>query len=88
MTREEISKSLKPLEWLVWDEYVFRSANPVKGYEATVTVIHDGRMLVRIHKHGEAWSEVLTTVSTMHEAKTIVREWRIDQFCHHFKMND
>lgn len=88
MTREEIAKSLKPLEWLVWDEYEFRSANPVKGYEATVTVIHDGRMLVRIHRHGEAWSEVLTTFNTLKEAKDFVREWQIDRFFSHFKMND
>ena len=45
-------------------------------------------MLVRINRHGEIIAEVLTTFSTLKEAKDFVREWQIDRFFSHFKKND
>lgn len=88
MTREEISKSLKSLEWRVWDDYGCRFANPTKAHEAMIMAIYDGRMLVRINRYGEIIAEVLTTFNTLQEAKDFVREWQIDYFCSRFKTND
>ncbi len=88
MTREEIAKSLKPLEWRVWDDYGCRFAQPTKAYEAMIMAIPDGRMLVRINRYGEVIAEVLTAFNTLQEAKDFVREWQIDSFLSHFKMND
>lgn len=88
MTREEIAKSLKPLEWYVWDEYGCRISNPTKGHEAMIMAIHDGRMFVRINRYGELRAEALTTFDTLQEAKDFVREWQIDYFFSRFKTND
>lgn len=88
MTREEIAKSLKPLEWRVWDDYGCRFAQPTKAHEAMIMAIPDGRMLVRINRYGEIIAEVLTTFNTLQEAKDFVREWQIDRFCSYFKVND
>lgn len=88
MTREEIAKSLKPLEWRVWDDYGCRFAQPTKAHEAMIMAIPDGRMLVRINRYGEIIAEVLTTFNTLQEAKDFVREWQISRFCSYLQMND
>lgn len=53
-----------------------------------IMAIPDGRMLVRINRYGEIIAEVLTAFNTLQEAKDFVREWQIDRFFSHFKMND
>lgn len=88
MTREEIAKSLKPLEWRVWDDYGCRFAQPTKTHEAMIMAIPDGRMLVRINRYGEIIAEVLTTFNTLQEAKDFVREWQISRFCSYLQMKD
>lgn len=88
MTRNDIAKSLKPIEWRVWDDYGCRFAQPTKAHEAMIMAIPDGRMLVRINRYGEIIAEVLTTFNTLQEAKDFVREWQISRFCSYLQMND
>lgn len=88
MTREEISKSLKPLEWDIWDGGKYRFANIAEAYEAMVMTKDDGNFLVKINKRGVIGSYMCTTVTTIQEADAIVREWQIDHICSYFQMND
>ena len=86
MTREEIAKSLKTIQWRVWDDYGCRFAQPTKAHEAMIMAMHDGRMLVRINRYGEVIAEVLTTFNTLQEAKDFVREWQISEMCNYFEI--
>ena len=88
MTREEISKSLKPLEWDIWEGDKYRFAQPTEAHEAMIMTWDDGRLLVKINRHGRMDSEASTEVDTMQEAMDFVREWQIERFCSYFQMND
>lgn len=88
MTREEIAKSLKPIEWYVWDDCGCQFSNPTKSHEAMIMAMHNGRMLVRINKYIGVGAEVLTTFNTLQEAMDFVREWLVDHFCSYFQIND
>lgn len=88
MTREEIAKSLKPLEWDIWEGNKYRFAQPTEAHEAMIMTKGDGLLLVRINKHGRMTSEACTVVDAMQEAMDFVREWQISRFCSYFQMND
>lgn len=88
MTREEIAKSLKPLEWDIWEGNKYRFAQPTEAHEAMIMTMDDGGLLVRISNHGCMTSEASTEVDTMQEAMDFVREWQVDRFCSYFKTND
>ena len=88
MTREEISKSLKPLAWDIWEGGKYRFAHPTEAHEAMIMTWDDGRLLVKINRCGRMDSEASTEVDTMQEAMDFVREWQISRFCSYFQMND
>ena len=88
MTREEIAKSLKPLEWDIWDGNKYRFAQPTEAHEAMIMTKDDGRLLVSVNKHGRMTSVAEAVVNTMQEAMDFVREWQISRYCSYFKMND
>ena len=88
MTREEIANSLKPLEWDVWAGNKCRFANPTEAHEAMIMTKDDGRLLVKIHRHGCIASVAETVACTMQEAIDFVREWQISRFCSYFQIND
>lgn len=88
MTREEIAKSLKPLEWDIWEGNKYRFAQPTEAHEAMIMTKDDGRLLVSVNKHGRMESEAGTEAYTMQEAMDFVREWQINRFCSYFKIND
>lgn len=56
MTREEIAKSLKPLEWDIWEGNKYRFAQPTEAHEAMIMTKDDGNFLVKISKQG-AWKQ-------------------------------
>ncbi len=86
MTREEIAKSLKPLEWDIWEGNKYRFANPTEAHEAMIMTKDDGCLLVKINRYGRMTSEADTEVDTMQEAMDFVREWQVDRFCSYFQM--
>lgn len=88
MTREEIAKSLKPLEWDIWEGNKYRFAQPTEAHEAMIMTKDDGRLLVTINRHGRMPSEAGTVVDAMQEAMDFVREWQISRFCSYFQIND
>ena len=88
MTREEIAKSLKPLEWDIWEGNKQRFANPTEAHEAMIMTRIDGHLLVKINKDGCMIPDVYKAVDTMQEAMDLVREWQVDRFCSYFKVND
>lgn len=88
MTREQIAKSLKPLEWDIWDDNKYRFANPTEAHEAMVMANDDGSFIVKINKFGCIISDASTTVGTMQEAIDFVREWQVSRFCSYFKINN
>lgn len=88
MTREEIAKSLKPLEWDIWEGNKYRFAQPTEAHEAMIMTKDDGRLFVSVNKHGRMGSEAVTEAYTMQEAMDFVREWQVDRFCSYFKIND
>lgn len=88
MTREEIAKSLKPLEWDIWEGNKYRFAQPTEAHEAMIMTRDDGYLLVTINRHGRMPSEAGKVVGTMQEAMDFVREWQIERFCTYFQMND
>lgn len=88
MTREEIANSLKPLEWDIWEGNKYRFAQPTEAHEAMIMTKDDGRLLVKINRHGRITPEVYKAVNTMQEAEDIVRDWQVDRFCSYFQMND
>lgn len=88
MTREEIAKSLKPLEWDVWDGNKYRFAQPTEAHEAMIMTKDDGCLLVNISKRGCIDPVALTTMDTMQEAMDFVREWQIRRYCSYFQMNE
>ena len=53
-----------------------------------IMTMDDGRLLVKINRHGRMDSEASTEVDTMQEAMDFVREWQIERFCSYFQMND
>lgn len=77
MTREEIAKSLKPLEWDVWEGERYRYANINDTYEAMILEKRDGRFLLKINKIGRINSCMLTTFDTIAEAQEGVQQWQI-----------
>ena len=86
MTREEIAKSLKPLEWKILGGSEFRFAQPTEAHEAMIMIKSDGRLLVKINKHGRMTAEAETEAYTMQEAMDFVREWQVSRFCSYFQM--
>ena len=88
MTREEIAKSLKPLEWDIWGGSEYRFAQPTEAHEAMIMTKRDGRLLVKINKRGRMESEAGTEAYSMQEAIDFVRDWQVDRFCSYFQMND
>lgn len=88
MTREEIANSLKPLEWDIWEGDKYRFAQPTEAHEAMIMTKDDGRLLVRISKHGRMTSAAETVANTMQGAMDFVREWQVDRFCSYFQIND
>lgn len=88
MTREEIAKGLKPLEWDVWDGNKYRFAQPTEAHEAMIMTKDDGCLFVSVNRYGRMNAEASTTVGTMQEAMDFVREWQISRFCSYFQMND
>lgn len=88
MTREDIAKSLKPLEWDIWEGNKYRFAQPTEAHEAMIMTKDDGNFLVKISKHGRMETLAGTVADTMPEAMDFVREWQIERFCSYFKMND
>lgn len=88
MTREEIAKSLKPLEWDIWEGGIYRFAQPTEAHEAMIMTKSDGRLLVKINKHGRMTSEAAMETEAMQEAMDFVRDWQVDRFCSYFQMND
>lgn len=87
MTREEIAKSLKPLEWDIWEQGVYRYANINGTYEAMILAKKDGRFLVKINKIGRINSCVLANFDTIEEALEGVQQWHIGHVCSYFEMN-
>ena len=87
MTREEIAKSLNPLEWDIWGNK-YRFANPTEDHEAMIMTKDDGRLLVQISKYGCISSEVETVTDTMQDAMDFVREWQVGHFYSYFQMYD
>ena len=88
MTREEITKSLKPLAWDIWEGGKYRFANPTEAHEAMIMIKDDGRLLVKINRYGRMESEAETVAYTMQDAMDYVREWQVSRICSYFKMND
>ncbi len=88
MTREEIAKSLKTLVWDIWEGGKYRFANPTEAHEAMIMIQDDGRLLVKISKHGCIDADASTTMYTMQGAMGFVREWQISRFCSYFQTND
>lgn len=88
MTREEIAKSLKPLEWDIWDGNKYRFSNPTEAHEAMIMTNDDGSFLVKINKRGCIDADASTMMYTMQEAIDFVREWQISRICSYFKIND
>ena len=88
MTREEIAKSLKPLEWDIWEGNKYRFAQPTEAHEAMIMTKDDGRLFVSVNRYGRMNAEASTTVDTMQEAMDFVREWQVDRYCSYFQMND
>lgn len=88
MTREEIAKSLKPLEWDIWEGDKYSFAQPTEAHEAMIMTRDDGYLLVKISKHGRMMAEADTVAGTMQGAMDFVREWQISRFCSYFQMND
>lgn len=88
MTREEIAKSLKPLAWDIWAGNKCRFANPTEAHEAMIMTKDDGRLLVKINRHGCIASVAETVACTMQEAIDFVRKWQIERFCSYFQIND
>lgn len=88
MTREEIAKSLKPIEWDIWEKNRIRFAKLIESYEARIRTKIDGNLLIQIHKSGSNRTEVSKEVNTMQEATDLVREWQISRFCTYFEMAD
>lgn len=87
MTREEIAKSLKPIEWDTWGPNL-RFAEPIESYEVRIRTRIDGNLLIQIHKFGSNQTEVSKEVNTMQEATDLVREWQINKICDYFEMNN
>jgi hypothetical protein len=87
MTREEIAKSLKPIEWDTWGPNL-RFAEPIESYEARIRTRIDGNLLIQIHEFGSNRIEVSKEVNTMQEATDLVREWQINKICDYFEMNN
>jgi hypothetical protein len=85
---EEITKSLKPLEWSIWDGNKYRFAHPTEAHEAMVMTYDDGSFLITISKRGCIDADALAKVSTMQEAIDFVREWQISHFCSYFQINN
>lgn len=88
MIREEIAKSLKPLEWDIWDGNKYSFANPTEAHEAMIMTNDDGSFLVKINKRGCIASDAWITADTMQKAMDFVRDWQVDRFCSYFQMND
>ena len=88
MTREEIAKSLKPLEWDIWEGSEYRFAQPTEAHEAMIMTKRDGCLLVKINKRGHMTAVAETVACTMQEAMDFVREWQVSRFCSYFQIND
>ena len=88
ITREEIAKNLKPLEWDIWEGAIYRHANINDTYEAMILAKRDGRFLVKINKIGKINSCMTTTFDTIPEAQEGVRQWQISHMCSYFEMDN
>ena len=88
MTREDIAKSLKPLEWDIWENGKYHFANINETYEVMILAKEDGRFLFKINKRRDNSSYVLSVFDTVSEAKDRAREWQISHVCSMFEMNN
>lgn len=85
MTRENIARDLKPLEWDIWENGRYCYANINDTYEAMILEKRDGRFLVKINKIGRINSCMITTFDTIAEAQEGVRQWQISHMLSYFK---
>ena len=86
MTREEIAKSLKPIEWDIWENEQCRFANLNDVYEAIITNRKDGGFFLKINKPGEMDAFICRSFHTIEEAKEMAREIQINNMCSFFEL--
>ena len=92
MTREEIAKSLKPLEWICGEDYSGNQIIYAELLKKTAYIKDYGNGIVTLmfgHDNGSR-IEVIKTYGgiSMAVAKVVAREWQISEMCTYFQMND
>lgn len=86
MTREEIAKSLKPIEWDIWENEQCRFANLNNFYEAIITNRKDGGFFLKINKPGEFDACITSSFNTIEEAEKMARDIQVNNICSLFEL--
>lgn len=88
MTRNELNRSLKPIEWNTTENSNYQFAMITELYEAMIMNLDNGSIVASINKNYVLDTIEKAEFTTIQEAVSFVEEWRINYFCEFFKIED
>lgn len=92
MTREEIAKSLKPLEWIRGEDYYGNQIISAELLTKTAYIKEQdgGHVTLLFGRDNGNKIDVIKSYGgiPMSVAKVLAREWQVSEMCNYFEMNN